>query len=284
VGGFRTTRSRGVARLRQYESNPIGLTLLEEVTSPSELFLAGEPGYWLDPSYLPSMWTDSGGVTPVAASGDTIGRIIDRSPNGHVWQQATAGNRPLYNVDSNGKQSINFVSSDTLASTGTVAMASGTKLLVVVGLHRPANTSTKIPIFAGYGVAGGGGWALYDYLSANTAGFPCRGTGNSAAEAGLAGAGNVVLSWVWDTTQATTALGSELRINGRRVPWQQVVGAPGVAPSGLTNHIHYLGASSVPANYWIGRMYGLVVRAGAVTAAQRRGVENWMMQQTGGID
>jgi hypothetical protein len=48
------------------------------VFTPASLFTAGESGYWLDPSDFTTMWQDSQGVTPVTATGQTCGLILDK--------------------------------------------------------------------------------------------------------------------------------------------------------------------------------------------------------------
>lgn len=51
---------------------------LTSAFSPASLFTAGESGYWLDPSDFSTMWQDSQGVTPVTATGQTCGLILDK--------------------------------------------------------------------------------------------------------------------------------------------------------------------------------------------------------------
>ena len=46
--------------------------------TPASLFTAGESGYWLDPSDFTTMWQDNQGVTPVTATGQTCGLILDK--------------------------------------------------------------------------------------------------------------------------------------------------------------------------------------------------------------
>ena len=48
----------------------------------SELFGAGEQGFWYDPSDFSTMWQDAAGNTPVTASGDPVGLILDKSRSG----------------------------------------------------------------------------------------------------------------------------------------------------------------------------------------------------------
>ncbi|MEN9936053.1 MAG: Nonlabens phage [Chloroflexota bacterium] len=47
--------------------------------SPLSLFAAGEPGAWYDPSDLSTMFQDSAGTTPVTATGQTVGLLLDKS-------------------------------------------------------------------------------------------------------------------------------------------------------------------------------------------------------------
>lgn len=47
--------------------------------SPSTLFALAEPGVWLDPSDLTTMFQDAAGTTPVTAPGDLVGLRLDKS-------------------------------------------------------------------------------------------------------------------------------------------------------------------------------------------------------------
>ena len=47
--------------------------------SPATLFAASEPGAWYDPSDLSTMFQDSAGTTPVTATGQTVGLVLDKS-------------------------------------------------------------------------------------------------------------------------------------------------------------------------------------------------------------
>lgn len=65
--------------------------------SPASLF-TGQAGAWYDPSDISTLFQDSAGTTPVTASGDPVGKMLDKSGNGFHLTQATAGNRPTYTV------------------------------------------------------------------------------------------------------------------------------------------------------------------------------------------
>ncbi len=47
--------------------------------NPLSLFAAGEPGAWYDPSDLSTMFQDTAGTTPVTATGQTVGLLLDKS-------------------------------------------------------------------------------------------------------------------------------------------------------------------------------------------------------------
>lgn len=46
--------------------------------SPAALFLNSEPGVWYDPSDLTTMFQDRAGTTPVTATGQTVGLVLDK--------------------------------------------------------------------------------------------------------------------------------------------------------------------------------------------------------------
>lgn len=47
--------------------------------SPISLFAASEPGTWLDPSDLTTLFVENTGVTPVTTTGQTAGLVLDKS-------------------------------------------------------------------------------------------------------------------------------------------------------------------------------------------------------------
>jgi hypothetical protein len=67
---------------------------------PQSLFSTGLAGAWYDPSDLSTLFQDSAGTTPVTASGQPVGKMLDKSGNGNHVIQATAAARPLLVVAS----------------------------------------------------------------------------------------------------------------------------------------------------------------------------------------
>jgi len=60
------------------------------------LFAGGQEGAWYDPSDLSTLFQDSAGTTPVTASGQPVGKMLDKSGNDNHATQATASKRPTY--------------------------------------------------------------------------------------------------------------------------------------------------------------------------------------------
>ena len=63
---------------------------------PASLFAGGTEGAWYDPSDLSTLFQDSAGTTPVTASGQPVGKMLDKSGNGNHATQATSSKRPTY--------------------------------------------------------------------------------------------------------------------------------------------------------------------------------------------
>ncbi|MER8387321.1 hypothetical protein NKH14_17690 [Mesorhizobium sp. M1380] len=71
----------------------------KRVLDPLTLFTTGVDGAWYDPSDLSSLWQDTAATTPVAADGDPIRRMNDKSGNGHNLTTASLAASPLYRIN-----------------------------------------------------------------------------------------------------------------------------------------------------------------------------------------
>ena len=69
--------------------------------TPQEIFRTGNVlGAWYDPSDLSTLFQDAAGNVPVTASGQQVGRMLDKSGNGlHLTYQGADGTRPQYVTD-----------------------------------------------------------------------------------------------------------------------------------------------------------------------------------------
>lgn len=89
------------------------------------LFRAGEQGVWYDPSDTTTLFQDSAGTTPVTASGQPVGLMLDKSGRGHHATQPTAASRPIYRRgDSRGAVNL-LLNTETLATQSRTVTAVG---------------------------------------------------------------------------------------------------------------------------------------------------------------
>jgi hypothetical protein len=63
--------------------------------SPAVLFAQGEQGAWYDPSDLTTLFQDNLGTTPVTATGQTVGLMLDKSGRGNHATQSSLASRPI---------------------------------------------------------------------------------------------------------------------------------------------------------------------------------------------
>lgn len=89
--------------------------------SPWKLFAGGVSGAWYDPSDISTLFQDSAGTTPVTASGDPVGKMLDKSGNGLHATQSTSGKRPIYTVSG----SLAYLAFDATDDCLTVANSKG---------------------------------------------------------------------------------------------------------------------------------------------------------------
>lgn len=259
----------------------IGLSLRGQlnnsVYSPNKLFASSEQGVWYDPSDITTLFQDSAGTTPVTAAGQPVGKMLDKSGSGFHATQATAGQRPTYQVDSTGHPYLSFDGVDDGMVTGTIT-PSIDKAQVFVGLRANSNTVGEIIDFASVfgmdingsaatngtsGATGGGGNRSY-FVNVT---FPVPNT--------------LVLAFDRAGTTALTEIPTVL-VNGV-IPTgltrgQEGVTAIGNFPAGALN----IGKRNTGLSPLNGRIYSMIIRFGAnLTAGQITSTESWVNGKTG---
>jgi len=120
--------------------------------SPAALFAGGIQGAWFDPSDLSTLFQDSAGTTPVTASGQPVGLMLDNSGNGNHAVQAIAAARPIYQTSPD-RITVNKVDDRLLV---TVPTGGFTGTMVLATDQGTASYGVNIP--AGpYDIGGRGG-------------------------------------------------------------------------------------------------------------------------------
>jgi len=135
--------------------------------SPLSLFANGEQGAWYDPSDLTTLYQDSAGTTPVAADGDPVGLMLDKSGNGNHASQSVAASRPIYRTAA-GLHWLEPDGVDDSLITPAVDLSPYTKLTASFGLRKLSDAQGVSPVMMS-GVAGNtaDGFSLYAPHSAS---------------------------------------------------------------------------------------------------------------------
>lgn len=93
----------------------MSILLLKKQFTPRQLFAAMQ-GAWLEP-IIGNMWQENTGVTPVSAPTQTVGKLLDMSGGSNNATQATAANRPTYQLDANNLPLIRHDTTDYLTAS-----------------------------------------------------------------------------------------------------------------------------------------------------------------------
>jgi hypothetical protein len=258
---------------------------------PATLFASSQKGFWYDPSDLSTLFQDTAGTTPVTTSGQSVGKMLDKSGNGaHIVFQNT--NLPTYLVSS-GLKSI-VLGNQTNGWSGNLDMTAHSVMTVCLGFKKDTDT---VP-------AGWGGviMAFGEFDSSPTRGFEIAGpdydsaggnkgfgvlntTGNVAEYAthyvsGLQAPVARVITATFDRTQATILTQSAMRLNGVAQSGS-TLGAV-VANAAFTSSPVILGARNMYGTAPpIGRFYGAICRGGSNTGTDISNMENWVGAKTG---
>jgi hypothetical protein len=122
---------------------------------PATLFASGEQGGWYDPSDLTTLFQDTAGLTPVTATGQSVGRMLDKSGRGNHLT-ATGTERPTYQVDGSGNAYL-----QANGSTNRMYTAAGVDL----------TGTTRVMLSVAVRVEGTGNQAIFSNNATGTSRF-----------------------------------------------------------------------------------------------------------------
>lgn len=255
---------------------------------PAALFVNGEQGVWYDPSDLSTLWADTAGTIPATING-AVARMDDKSGNGHHLIQATLGLRPILRADG----ALRYLEFDGSTSSRRLAVAgvnlSGSdKLTLWAGVRKIGTAGTggviESGVSAGVGIENGSfllcapdtgvtdNYAVY-IRGTETTGF--------AITSFVAPITNVISAYM-DIAGAARANEIFPRVNGA-VP---TLGGRGSANAGTGNFGNLpitVGArpSGGGAQFFNGRLYGLIIRGGASNSGTISLTERYIGSKTG---
>ncbi len=258
----------------------ISLSLTQQLGgfSPASLFSGGQLGAWYDPSRLTTLFQDSAGTTPVTADGQPVGRMLDVSGRGNHVVQTVAGSRPLYKIDSTGRPYLQFDGTDDELTAPAVSLVGAPSVSAVVGQRKETDNTIGSLLLHGVATSPAGFWQVYSPRSTNVYGWRGFTTGNVAIDVSGGAFSQPdlsVLTGIFDPAAA-----SGLQITGRRNGSVVAQGGTGLAP--FVSTAFSIGkARTVGDQFFLGRVYGVIVLGAATSATTIANMENWMNGKTG---
>lgn len=246
--------------------------------APAQLFAAGEQGIWFDPSDFSTLWQDTAGTIAVTATGQTVKRVNDKSGRGHHmtnaggWVLNADGAR--YYLAAPGTNAFTTIDTVNFSTTDKATIWSGTQI----------DASADVSGIVSNGENADG----FSLMYANNATWVRKFRGEIKQAAGTAerytvaqhtlGQKRVVVG-IYDIAGATGADEVKFRINGAGDAGTTLF-EPAGASGALGNRTMFVGTWATTW-YMTGRLYSVIVRAGASTAEQISDGETYVNNKTG---
>jgi len=233
---------------------------------PASLFAGGIAGAWYDPSDLSTLFQDSAGTTPVTASGQPVGLMLDKSGNGNHATQAIAAARPIY-TEGSGLAWLAFDGVDDAMEIQNAAFSfTGDQSVWVAAKHDTGN-GANIYLMGGndkgYLFVTSGSWRQMRFIPINSAG--------SAVSASVIGTSPIVFGGAWDRSSGDVSL----RENGVEYTVSKT-------PADVTVPVvTLLGGGNPNGASWDGNIYGAVIVNNLTTASKTGEVEAYLAGKAG---
>jgi hypothetical protein len=263
-----------------FDNPALFAAILSGAYSPSSLFAAGEQGAWYDPSDFSTMFQDDAGATPVTATGQAVGRILDKSGRGNHATQATLASRPILRQDASGRYYLEFDGTDDSISVATLDLTGTNKISIFLGIHKASDAAASVAVEHGPNSVGANA-GTFGVFAPGAAASPTFQFVNRGASTGptatspstYAAPITVVLSALGDLG----APSATLRLNASQVANTTNATGGGNYTSRALN-IGRRNGATVPFN---GRIYSFIVRGAASSTAEIANAESWVNSKTG---
>ena len=253
------------------------------IVPPSLHFANSEKGAWFDASDITTLFQDSAGTQPVTATGQTVGKWLDKSGNGNHATQPIASLRPTYQIDPEGNPNVTFDGSNDFLATPSINFTATDKMTVGIGLNVVGSASAAAALELGTDVNSINGTFLFGAPS-STADHSLYLRGSSTIKAAVSNVsdGDDIIIGLFDISQTTKEAELIPRLNyvqlsGTDITWTGTSAGTG----SFGNYPLYIGArsgSSLPFN---GKIYQIVVRGAQSTTTQVTQIEKWIDAKLG---
>lgn len=253
-----------------------------------DFFAAGERGLWIDPADLASMSQDVDGLVPVTAVDQPVGRILDKSPNGHVFASPGAGRHPtLKEVAGVRCLDFNAALQQFLRGTADISLAPQTSSYAIVAAIEVDSVANTPQIFTRSYAAGAVGRYWFDISPSQQLQATVQPSGvNTVTAAGPIGGltKRVVTMAVHRESDRSGTI--TVRVNGIPTGFQSLAAnSLGNATPSIYARIGAYGNSGDTGetdNYLDGRIFGLVVRfTPSIVLPELQAMESIMASKVG---
>lgn len=272
----------GTASSPNQVSALVGMTITNSDTLFSPLYAAAERGGWWDPSDFSKMYQTEDTSTPVTATGQSVGRIEDKSGNGNHLVQATSTKRPTLQQDGNGKYYLSFDGTDDFLATASAATLTGTDEMSVFAAIRKASDAAIGTVIETSANRDSNNGTLYligpASAAAQSMGLATRGTSNGGfTYTNAAVAAAVTFNYIGLIDISVPS--QEGRVNGSSV------GTSGSALGGgnFTSQTIYVGARAGTSRFFNGRIYQLALRNKLTSGAALTDADTFLNGKSGAV-
>ena len=241
---------------------------------PASLFAGGTEGAWYDPSDLSTLFQDSAGTTPVTASGQPVGLMLDKSGNDNHATQAISAKRPIY-TEGSGLSWLAFDGVGDTMATAAIDFTGTDKVSIFTGTQKDNNTSRMIAEFSSD--AGDQAGAFF-MITSSTYGSTSRGDASVSSNQRVdtntvSGANTSVITALSDIPADSTII----RRNGSQEG--EATGDKGGGNFG--NYPLYIGSRNNSLLFLKGKLYGLIVPGKLASADEIASTEAYLAAKSG---
>lgn len=243
----------------------------------ARMFASGDKGLWYDPTDITTLFQDIAGTTPVTASGQFVGMMLDKSGGGKHATAATDAKRPVYTVEGSRKFLLANGSTQCMV-TPVLNFPTSARAAVVAGLRRLSSATGIVCELGTSTASANGAFALTVGNTSEAYGTALRGTVSQAYYLPSADPSpkTDVCAVQFDMSAATLAEQIRPFVNGVLTQ----TGGSGLTTAGnlgttLPMHLMSRAGTSL---FFNGEFHGLVVNArpNGVSDADLRIMQRWV--------
>jgi hypothetical protein len=226
------------------------------------------------------MFQDSAGTTAVTSTGQSVGKILDKSGNGNYATQGTTSLKPTLRQDGDGKYYLEFDGVDDTVATESIPFGGIYKMSTFHGVRNNSTSGWRVLFIVG---ASGSFNAVGNFgeqmpTSGTNGATVAYGSGDTdfviAEHTGTTNGTKYIKSALYDLTVATRTIITRINNVENTTADRSVVGT-------FTSNILTLFRNPSGAEIGEGDLYTLIIRGAASDSTTIAATETWINGKTG---